>query len=75
MEDQSNPVPFLSEFSQFERSAATAVLAVQRPLQEIFEDRQMLIESAGIQLLSASASKAAPQRLDLAVLQSASLGE
>jgi len=43
-EDKFNPVSFPGEFSEFERLVTSAVLAIQRPLQKIFENGQMLIE-------------------------------
>jgi hypothetical protein len=47
--NQLNPVPFLSELREIERPAATTVFAIQRPLQEIFNNRQMLIEGPRVQ--------------------------
>lgn len=44
VEDEFNPVSLLGEFSEFERFTTSAVLAIQRPLQEVFENGQMLIE-------------------------------
>ncbi len=75
-EDQSYPAPFLSKLREIERPAATAVFAIQRPLQKIFNNRQMLIEGPGVQFLNAAhASKASHQRLDLTVLKRPSRGQ
>ncbi len=55
---------------------ATTVFAIQRPLQEIFNNRQMLIEGPRVQFLSSCvATKASRQRLDLAVLKRSPPGE
>ena len=37
--NQPNPVSFLSELREIERLAATTVFAIERPLQEIFNNR------------------------------------
>ncbi len=74
--NQPNPSPFLSELREIERPAATTVFAIQRPLQEIFNNRQMLVKSSRIQFLSAACtSKASRQRFDLAVLKRSPLGQ
>ena len=61
--NQLNPVPFLSELREIERPAATTVFAIQRPLQEIFNNRQMLVKSSRIQFLSAACTSKATRSL------------
>jgi hypothetical protein len=74
--NQPNPVPFLSKLREIERPAATTVFVIQRPLQEIFNNRQMLIEGPRVQFLSTCvATKTSRQRLDLSVLKRSSPGQ